>query len=38
MVKTMVEGTPREFRDRRDWTRIRDWAHQIASSLVAVPH
>lgn len=38
MVKAMVEGTPREFRDRRDWAQIRDWAHQIASSLVAVAH
>jgi menaquinone-dependent protoporphyrinogen oxidase len=38
MMKAMVEGTPREFRDRRDWAQIRDWAHQIASSLVAVAH
>lgn len=38
MVKAMVEGTPKEFRDRRDWAQIRDWAHQIASSLVAVAH
>jgi menaquinone-dependent protoporphyrinogen oxidase len=38
MEKAMVEGTPKEFRDRRDWTRIRSWAHQIASSLVAVTH
>jgi len=38
MVKAMVEGTPREFRDRRDWAQIRDWVHQIAASLVAVPH
>jgi menaquinone-dependent protoporphyrinogen oxidase len=38
MVKAMVEGTPKEFRDRRDWAQIRDWTHQIAASLVAVPH
>jgi menaquinone-dependent protoporphyrinogen oxidase len=37
MEKAMVEGTPREFRDRRDWAEIRDWAHQIANALVAVP-
>jgi menaquinone-dependent protoporphyrinogen oxidase len=37
MEKTMVEGTPREYRDRRDWAEIRDWAHEIASQLVAVP-
>lgn len=35
--KAMVEGTPREFRDRRDWAEIRDWAGQVASELVAVP-
>lgn len=37
MEKAMVEGTPREYRDRRDWAQIREWAHQIATSLVAVP-
>jgi menaquinone-dependent protoporphyrinogen oxidase len=37
MEKAMVESTPREYRDRRDWTQIRDWAHQIAADLVAVP-
>jgi menaquinone-dependent protoporphyrinogen oxidase len=35
--KAMVEGTPRELRDRRDWAEIRDWAHTIADALVAVP-
>ena len=35
--RALVEGTPREYRDRRDWAAIRDWAHQIASELVAVP-
>jgi menaquinone-dependent protoporphyrinogen oxidase len=37
MEKTMVEETPREYRDRRDWSQIRSWAHEIASALVAVP-
>ncbi|HEX5526678.1 MAG TPA: flavodoxin domain-containing protein [Solirubrobacterales bacterium] len=37
MEKAMVEGTPREFRDRRDWSEIRTWAGQVASELVAVP-
>src|SRR5215469_8107515 len=32
--KAMVEGTPREFRDRRDWAEIRVWAGQVASGLV----
>ena len=35
--RAMVEDTSREYRDRRDWNQIRDWAHQIASELVAVP-
>jgi menaquinone-dependent protoporphyrinogen oxidase len=34
--RAMVDGTPKEFRDRRDWAQIREWAHGIASSLVAV--
>ena len=37
MERAMVEGTPKEYRDRRDWAEIREWARQIASSLVAVP-
>jgi len=37
MEKAMVEGTPREHRDRRDWAEIRDWAGEIATELVAVP-
>ncbi len=37
MERALVEGTPREHRDRRDWTEIREWAHQIATDLVAVP-
>ena len=35
MEKAMVEGTPRELRDRRDWGEIRDWSHQIAAQLSA---
>jgi menaquinone-dependent protoporphyrinogen oxidase len=35
--KAMVEGIPKELRDRRDWAQIRGWAHSIASTLVAVP-
>jgi menaquinone-dependent protoporphyrinogen oxidase len=37
MERALVEGTPKEYRDRRDWAEIREWARQIASSLVAVP-
>jgi menaquinone-dependent protoporphyrinogen oxidase len=37
MEGTMVEGTPKEFRDRRDWATIRAWASQIAVALVAAP-
>jgi menaquinone-dependent protoporphyrinogen oxidase len=37
MERAMVEGTPREFRDRRNWTEIRAWAKQIAVDLAAVP-
>lgn len=37
MEKAMVEGTPREYRDRRDWAEIREWAGEIATELVAVP-
>jgi menaquinone-dependent protoporphyrinogen oxidase len=33
--KAMVEGTPRELRDRRDWAEIRDWAKQIPVALTA---
>jgi menaquinone-dependent protoporphyrinogen oxidase len=35
--RAMVEGTPKEYRDRRDWEEIRDWAKQIAEQLAAVP-
>ncbi|HMI81571.1 MAG TPA: flavodoxin domain-containing protein [Solirubrobacterales bacterium] len=37
MEKAMVEGTPQEYRDRRDWTEIREWSKQIAEQLVAIP-
>ena len=37
MERAMVEGDPKEYRDRRDWAEIRGWAHQIASELAAVP-
>jgi menaquinone-dependent protoporphyrinogen oxidase len=36
MERAMVEGTPKEYRDRRDWAQIRSWAHEIAAALVAV--
>jgi menaquinone-dependent protoporphyrinogen oxidase len=36
MEKAMVEGTPKELRDRRDWAEIRGWAHQIAMQLTRV--
>jgi menaquinone-dependent protoporphyrinogen oxidase len=37
MERAMVEGIPKEFRDRRDWDEIRAWAKTVASQLVAVP-
>lgn len=37
MERAMVEGVPKEYRDRRDWGEIRSWAKAIASELVAVP-
>lgn len=37
MERAMVEGTPREHRDRRDWGQIREWAAEIAAQLVAIP-
>jgi len=37
MERAMVEGVPREYRDRRDWGEIRGWAKQVAEQLVAVP-
>ena len=37
MERAMVEGTPKEFRDRRDWDRIRAWAGEIVAALDTVP-
>lgn len=37
LERAMVEGTPKQYRDRRDWGEIRAWAGQVASELVAVP-
>jgi menaquinone-dependent protoporphyrinogen oxidase len=34
--RAMVDGIPKEFRDRRDWDEIRAWAKQVASDLVPV--
>jgi menaquinone-dependent protoporphyrinogen oxidase len=36
MEKAMVRRTPNQYRDLRDWTAIRGWAHQIAAQLPAV--
>jgi menaquinone-dependent protoporphyrinogen oxidase len=36
MDRAMVEGIHSEFRDRRDWTEIRDWAHKVTGDLSAV--
>jgi len=36
MERAMVEGTPKQYRDRRDWDEIREWAHHVAAELVAV--
>jgi len=33
MERSMVDGTPEEYRDRRDWDEIRAWASTIAASL-----
>ena len=35
MERAMVEGTRREYHDRRDWTEIREWAHRVATQLTA---
>jgi menaquinone-dependent protoporphyrinogen oxidase len=37
MERALVEETPRECRDRRDWAEIRDWASEVATALAAVP-
>ena len=33
--RRMIEGTPPECRDRRDWDEIRAWARRIAAELHA---
>jgi menaquinone-dependent protoporphyrinogen oxidase len=33
MENAMVEGTPKEYRDRRDWAEIRAWAQSVAAEL-----
>jgi menaquinone-dependent protoporphyrinogen oxidase len=33
--QSMVDGTPPEFRDRRDWDEIRAWTARIAAELHA---
>jgi len=33
VARSMVEGTPPEWRDRRDWDEIRAWARRIAGEL-----
>lgn len=29
----MVDGAPKEYRDRRNWAQIRNWAKQISADL-----
>ena len=31
--RAMVNGTPQQYRDRRDWDEIRAWAQRIAAEL-----
>jgi menaquinone-dependent protoporphyrinogen oxidase len=33
LERSMVQNTPPEYRDRRDWQEIRAWAAEIASEL-----
>jgi len=33
MLRSMAQNTPEEFRDRRDWDAIREWAEAIADTL-----
>ena len=32
----MVENTPSEYRDRRNWDEIREWAQQVASEIAQI--
>jgi len=34
--KAMVENTPPQFRDRRDWEQIRAWSTAVAAELAMV--
>lgn len=34
-MRAWIDGTPPEYRDRRDWDEIRTWAAGIASELAA---
>lgn len=34
--KSMVKGTPPEFRDRRDWEEIRAWSRDVAEDLAGI--
>jgi menaquinone-dependent protoporphyrinogen oxidase len=34
-ARAMAKNTPPEYRDRRDWDAIRDWANRIAADLGA---
>lgn len=36
MEKAMVQGVPSQYRDRRDWTQIRNWARQVSTDLATV--
>jgi len=33
MEKAMVQGVPNQYRDRRNWSEIRDWAKQVSADL-----
>jgi menaquinone-dependent protoporphyrinogen oxidase len=34
--RTMVENTPPEFRDRRNWDEIRQWAETVACEIAQI--
>ncbi len=34
--RTMVENTPSEYRDRRNWDEIRRWAQQVACEIAQI--
>jgi menaquinone-dependent protoporphyrinogen oxidase len=36
LERAMVENTPPEYRDRRDWVEIRQWAHQVACEIAQI--